>query len=142
MIDVLVGWLTDWATTFVVWRPTGEEIAKVIAACAWLMTVVQAIKRAIEWVERNPMLARLLPRDLREALGKLAHGTGARILAAIVVVATLLPTVLMDGNVTLAEALNVVLGFLGTLLTYWAVRGRSGGFLFPKRDEKKNEARQ
>lgn len=132
MIDAFVTWLTNWASTFVVWSPSPDEVGKVIAACTSLMALVQALKRLVEWIEKNPLLAKLLPKELREAIGALAHGWGTRVLAGIVTLVTMVPAVL-DGGVTLAEVVNVVLAFAGALGMYELLRGRVG-LLFPKRD--------
>lgn len=132
MWENLLSWLTGWASQFVIWSPSASEVARVIAACAGLMTLVQAIKRLIEWIERNPLLARILPKEVREAIGQLAHGWGARVLAAIVTLATVVPAIVQDGSVTAAEAINVLVALLGAMGLYELIRGRVG-LLFPKR---------
>lgn len=132
MIDAFLAWLTNWASSFVIWSPDPNEVGKVVAACASLMALVQAIKRLIEWVEKNPLLAKIMPKEVREAIGALAHGWGARVLAAIVTFVTLLPAVLPDG-LTLAESVNVAIALLGSMGLYELLRGKLG-LLFPKRD--------
>lgn len=100
------------------------DAVKILALLAAVSAIVQAIKKALEWLEGWE----IAPEWVRSFVSWWAHGWGPRVLTLLVsLTAVLLPEIAADGRLTLPELAEILqaLGIGGgATVLYWITRAK------------------